>query len=133
MLADAIAAARQACARSAARSHPDGSDDRGKAEALLADSACDSRAFREAGQAIGAKPVIPSNPPASILSGTTEQPRNRIERCFDRFKHSDASPFDTAGATTSGVHCDSSSLDLTLKYSPCLAKDTKNAILACVA
>jgi len=61
-----------------------------KAKAVLADTAYDSRAFREAIRAIGATPVIPSNP-------TRKHPfrynrrhyklRNRIERCFNKLKH----------------------------------------------
>ena len=61
-----------------------------KAKAVLADTAYDSRAFRDAVQAIGATPVIPSNP-------TRKHPfphnrrryrlRNRIERCFNKLKH----------------------------------------------
>jgi transposase len=61
-----------------------------KAKAVLADTAYDSRAFREAIQKIGAKPAIPSNP-------TRKHPfrhdrrqyklRNRIERCFNKLKH----------------------------------------------
>jgi transposase len=61
-----------------------------KAKAVLADTAYDSRAFRDAIDAIGAKPVIPSNP-------TRKHPfrydrrqyrlRNRIERCFNKLKH----------------------------------------------
>jgi transposase len=61
-----------------------------EAKTVLADTAYDSRAFRDAVQAIGAEPVIPSNP-------TRKHPfqhdrhryklRNRIERCFNKLKH----------------------------------------------
>lgn len=42
-----------------------------RAKAFLADTAYDSRAFRDNVRAIGAEPVIPSNPTASIPSDTT--------------------------------------------------------------
>jgi len=61
-----------------------------QAEALLADTAYDSRAFREAVQAIGAEPVIPSNPTRKHPFGhdrTKYKLRNRIERCFNKLKH----------------------------------------------
>ena len=60
------------------------------AEALLADTAYDSRAFREAVQAIGAEPVIPSNPTRKHPFGYDRELyrlRNRIERCFNKLKH----------------------------------------------
>jgi transposase len=54
---------------------------------VIADTAYDSRALREA---IGAKPVIPSNPtrkhPFSHDPGIYRM-RNRIERCFNKLKH----------------------------------------------
>jgi len=61
-----------------------------KADALLADTAYDSRAFREAVTAIGAEPVIPSNPTRKHPFGYDKSKyklRNRIERCFNKLKH----------------------------------------------
>ena len=46
--------------------------------------------FREAVQAIGAEPVIPSNPTRKHPFGhdrTKYKLRNRIERCFNKLKH----------------------------------------------
>jgi transposase len=61
-----------------------------EAKTVLADTAYDSRAFRDAIQAIGAEPVIPSNPtrkhPFQHDRGRYRL-RNRIERCFNRLKH----------------------------------------------
>ena len=53
-----------------------------KPRAVLADTAYDSRAFREAIEAIGAKPVIPSTPPRKHpfrLDRRRYKARNRIE------------------------------------------------------
>jgi transposase len=60
------------------------------ADHVIADTAYDSRALRALIDAMGAKPVIPSNP-------TRKHPfahdpiiyrlRNRIERCFNKLKH----------------------------------------------
>jgi transposase len=61
-----------------------------RADYVVADTAYDSRALRELIVALGAQPVIPSNP-------TRKHPfdhdraiyrlRNRIERCFNKLKH----------------------------------------------
>jgi transposase len=61
-----------------------------KARAVLADTAYDSRAFREAIETSGAKPVIPSNPTRKHpfrLDRRRYKARNRIERCFNKLKH----------------------------------------------
>ena len=60
------------------------------ADHVIADTAYDSRALRSVIDAMGAQPVIPSNP-------TRKHPfahdpliyrlRNRIERCFNKLKH----------------------------------------------
>lgn len=57
---------------------------------VIADTAYDSRALREAIARIGAKAVIPSNPtrkhPFTHDAGIYRM-RNRIERCFNKLKH----------------------------------------------
>jgi transposase len=61
-----------------------------KAKGVLADTAYDSRAFRDAVRAIGAKPVIPSNPTRKYPFQHNRRQyklRNRIERCFNKLKH----------------------------------------------
>lgn len=61
-----------------------------KASAVLADTAYDSRAFREAIETTGAKPAIPSNPTRKHpfrLDRRRYKARNRIERCFNKVKH----------------------------------------------
>ena len=61
-----------------------------RAAHVIADTAYDSRAFRDAIAAIGATAVIPSNPtrkhPFSHDRGIYRM-RNRIERCFNKLKH----------------------------------------------
>jgi transposase len=60
------------------------------APGLLADTAFDSRAFRDAIQVIGAEPVIPSNPTRKHSFQHDRHRyklRNRIERCFNKLKH----------------------------------------------
>jgi transposase len=59
-------------------------------DAVLADKAYDSNAFREVIAAMGAKAVIPSNRARKIIiphDAETYKQRNRIERCFNRLKH----------------------------------------------
>lgn len=61
-----------------------------KAKAVIADTAYDSRSFREDIEAIGAVPVIPSNPTRKHPFGYDKRKyklRNRIERCFNKLKH----------------------------------------------
>jgi len=61
-----------------------------KARAVLADTAYDSRAFRENIETSGATPVIPSNPTRKHpfrLDRRRYKARNRIERCFNKLKH----------------------------------------------
>jgi transposase len=58
--------------------------------AVLADKAYDSNAFREIIAAMGAKTVIPSNRARKIIiphDAETYKQRNRIERCFNKLKH----------------------------------------------
>lgn len=57
---------------------------------VIADRAYDSRALREAIEAIGAEPVIPPNPTRKhphSYDADIYRMRNRIERCFNRLKH----------------------------------------------
>lgn len=59
-------------------------------EAVLADKAYDSNAFRDAIADMGAEAVIPSNRSRKIIIPHDEavyKHRNRIERCFNRLKH----------------------------------------------
>ena len=59
-------------------------------EAVLADKAYDSNAFREVIADMGAKAVIPSNRTRKVIiphDTETYKQRNRIERCFNRLKH----------------------------------------------
>lgn len=61
-----------------------------RADHVLADTAYDSRAFRDAVTAIGATAVIPSNPTRKVpfpIDRRIYRLRNRIERCFNRLKH----------------------------------------------
>lgn len=58
--------------------------------AVLADKAYDSNALRETIAAMKAKAVIPSNRTRKVLiphDPDVYKHRNRIERCFNRFKH----------------------------------------------
>jgi transposase len=59
-------------------------------DAVLADKAYDSNAFREVIAAMGAKAVIPSNRARKVIiphDAEIYKQRNRIERCFNRLKH----------------------------------------------
>lgn len=59
-------------------------------DAVLADKAYDSNAFRAVVAGIGAKAVIPSNRSRKIIiphDALAYRHRNRIERCFNRMKH----------------------------------------------
>lgn len=61
------------------------------ADYVIADTAYDSRALRALIDATGAKPVIPSNPARKhpfAHDPIIYRLRNRIERCFDKLKHS---------------------------------------------
>jgi transposase len=61
-----------------------------RADHVLADTAYDSRAFRDAVAAIGATAVIPSNPTRKTPfphDRRVYRLRNRIERCFNKLKH----------------------------------------------
>lgn len=61
-----------------------------QARHVIADTAYDSRALRDLIQAIGAEPVIPSNPTRKHPvphDKTKYRLRNRIERCFNKLKH----------------------------------------------
>ena len=60
------------------------------ADYVIADTAYDSRALRETIEAIGAQPVIPSNPTRKhpfSYNPAIYRLRNRIERCFNKMKH----------------------------------------------
>lgn len=60
------------------------------AEAVLADKAYDSNAFRQIVAGTGAEAVIPSNRTRKVLiphDPTIYKLRNRIERCFNKLKH----------------------------------------------
>lgn len=64
--------------------------DKEKTKAVIADTAYDSEAFREAVHAIGAKAVIPSHPRrvrVYSLDRRLYKLRNRIERCINKLKH----------------------------------------------
>jgi transposase len=64
--------------------------DKEKTKAVIADTAYDSEAFREAIHAIGAKAVIPSHPRrirVYALDRRLYKLRNRIERCINKLKH----------------------------------------------
>lgn len=64
--------------------------DKEKTKAVIADTAYDSEAFREAVHAIGAKAVIPSHPRrvrVYELDRRLYKLRNRIERCINKLKH----------------------------------------------
>ena len=57
---------------------------------VLADRAYDAKALREVIEAIGAIPVIPSNPTRKhphSYDPVIYRLRNRIERCFNKLKH----------------------------------------------
>ncbi|WP_407073332.1 IS5 family transposase [Sphingomonas sp. LaA6.9] len=59
-------------------------------DAVLADKAYDSNALRAIIAGMGAEAVIPSNRTRKILiphDDAAYKQRNRIERCFNRFKH----------------------------------------------
>lgn len=61
-----------------------------RADHVLADTAYDSCAFRDAVAAIGATAVIPSNPTRKVpfpIDRRIYRLRNRIERCFNSLKH----------------------------------------------
>ena len=61
-----------------------------KAKAVIADTAYDSNALRDAICAMGAEPVIPSHPKRTHpfpLNKRLYKTRNRIERCFNKLKH----------------------------------------------
>lgn len=61
-----------------------------KTKAVIADTAYDSDAFRQAVEAIGAKSVIPSHPRRNQpypLDRRLYKLRNRIERCINKLKH----------------------------------------------
>lgn len=76
-----------------------------KAEAVLADRAYDNNDLRKTITDMNAEAVIPStrSHKAPIPHDETiYKLRNRIERCFNKLKHSVASPLDmTGGQTTS--------------------------------
>jgi transposase len=60
------------------------------AQAVLADKAYDSSAFREIIANSGAEAVIPSNRTRKIIiphDRAIYRQRNRIERCFNKLKH----------------------------------------------
>lgn len=59
-------------------------------DAVIADTAYDSNAFRQDIKDTGAKPVIPSNPQRKRrlpLDRTLYKERNLVERCFNKLKH----------------------------------------------
>lgn len=59
-------------------------------DAVLADKAYDSNAFRKCVDGIGAAAVMPSNRTRKILiphDATAYKRRNCIERCFSKLKH----------------------------------------------
>lgn len=61
-----------------------------KGDALIADKAYHSNAFREQIADAGMKPVIPSNRTRKIIiphDRDLYRARNRIERCFNKLKH----------------------------------------------
>lgn len=61
-----------------------------KVQAVLADKAYDSNAFRQIVAATGAEAVIPSNRTRKLLiphDPIVYRLRNRIERCFNKLKH----------------------------------------------
>jgi transposase len=61
-----------------------------QAEAVLADKAYDSNAFRQIIADSGAEAVIPSNRTRRIIiphDPAIYRHRNRIERCFNKLKH----------------------------------------------
>ena len=61
-----------------------------RAEAVLADKAYDSNAFRQIIADSGAEAVIPSNRTRKIIIAHDQaiyRHRNRIERCFNKLKH----------------------------------------------
>ena len=60
------------------------------AEAVLADKAYDSNAFRQIIADSGAEAVIPSNRTRKVIiphNPAIYRHRNRIERCFNKLKH----------------------------------------------
>jgi transposase len=64
--------------------------DRVEGEALIADKAYDSNAFREHIAEAGMTAVIPSNRTRKIIIPHDQdlyKARNRIERCFNKLKH----------------------------------------------
>ena len=61
-----------------------------RAEAVLADKAYDSNAFRQIIAESGAEAVIPSNRTRKVIIPHNQAiypHRNRIERCFNKLKH----------------------------------------------
>ena len=61
-----------------------------QAEAVLADKAYDSNAFRQLIADSGAQAVIPSNRTRKVIIPHDQaiyRHRNRIERCFNKLKH----------------------------------------------
>jgi transposase len=61
-----------------------------KADAVLADKAYDSNAFRHVIAESGAEAVIPSNRTRKVIIPHDQaiyKHRNRIERCFNKLKH----------------------------------------------
>lgn len=61
-----------------------------RADAVIADTAYDSKALREVIDAIGAQAIIPSNPTRKIILPLDREAyrlRNRIERFFNKLKH----------------------------------------------
>lgn len=61
-----------------------------KAQAVLADKAYDSNAFRQIVAVTGAEAVIPSNRTRKLIiphDPIVYRLRNRIERCFNKLKH----------------------------------------------
>ena len=61
-----------------------------QAQAVLADKAYDSNAFRQIVADSGAEAVIPSNRTRKVIiphDPVIYRHRNRIERCFNRLKH----------------------------------------------
>jgi transposase len=69
-----------------------------RAKAVIADTAYDSRAFREDIDAISAEPVIPSNTPSTTTSANTSS-GNASSAASTSSSTSDASPPDTTGET----------------------------------
>jgi len=70
-------------------------------DAVIADKAYDSNAIRATVKAAGMKAVIPSSRSRKRIirhDKVLYRERNRIERCFNKLKHFDASPPATTAA-----------------------------------